>query len=728
MSGREGEADGSVIGSGRSGRVLLVLALVMPLVLFLGAAWHDYRAEMRIARERVAVMASTLAEHAETVLHSIDLVLSRIADRARGRSWDELRASKELHSFLQELRADLPQVESVFLVAPDGFIAASSRAFPVSPFDAREREYFKGARGQKGIYISAPFRGQTQGTYAFALRRALFRDDAFDGVIAVTVYPGYFEALYRATLERPGLSTASLVRHGDGTLLLRYPEVQNAPARLPPGSPVLRAAAGGAERGIFMGPSAVDGRLRLGGFARLRRFPLLVSYTMDRSVILNAWYTHLAIFAIFAVLVGLALFVTARLTLARAAQQQRDLRLLLEETERRQKAETKLQQSQKMEALGRLTGGVAHDFNNLLAAILGGIELALKHVDHPRALRLLGMASEAAQRGAKLTSHMLAFSRKRDVALQPVDTNAVLEGMHELLNRTIGGLIRVRYDLAPNAWSILADPVQLEVAVLNLAVNARDAMPLGGDLTLATRNLPSSDPALPAELEPGDYVLISVTDSGEGMPEDVQRKAFEPFFTTKGPGKGTGLGLSMVFGLATQIGGTAVIDSTPQRGTTVTLYLRRAAALAGAPLQHAGDAAGMAPQHFNILLVDDDAAVRHLAAEMLQEAGNTVIAVENGREALEFLSRGEPIDLLVTDYAMPLMTGNQLVGEVRKRRAHLPILFITGYMETDALHSWSDLGQGVLRKPFSAEEFRAAVQNIMTAAASDSKVVPLRAR
>jgi two-component system NtrC family sensor kinase len=398
---------------------------------------------MRLASERVTATTNTLAKHADAVLDSMELVLARVADEMERQSWDKVRAAPDLHQFLEDMRSGLPQVESIFVIDRHGQLAATSRSFPAPVFDAREREYFKGAQEQKGIFVSAPFRGQSNTGSAFVLSRAFIRDGGFDGVLGVRVFPAYFDAFYEAVLQRPGASAAALIRHTDGAVLLRYPEVAGSPQKLPPSSPLMQAAAGGAEHGIYTGVSSIDGRQRLAGFVRLQRFPLLVNYTMDRSVILGAWYSHVAIFAFFAVLAGLALFLTARLTLARATQEKYSLHLLVEETERRQQAEAKLQQSQKLEALGRLTGGVAHDFNNLLAAILGGIELSSKHVDHPRAVRLLGMAREAAQRGAKLTSHMLAFARKQDVALQTVDTNTLLEEMNELLDRTIGGLVRV---------------------------------------------------------------------------------------------------------------------------------------------------------------------------------------------------------------------------------------------------------------------------------------------
>ena len=516
------------------------------------------------------------------------------------------------------------------------------------------------------------------------------------------------------------------MRQSDASLLVRTPSNGNLPERLPPNTDLFHAAAGGAHQGQYAGTSLLDGRQRLGAFVRLDPYGLLVNYNLDMSVVLARWYVNVVIFGIFAILGGLALFITARMTLSQASRQQEHLRQLLAETERRQEAEAKLQHSQKMEALGRLTGGVAHDFNNLLAAILGGIDLATKRVDDPKATRLLGMAAEAAERGAKLTKQMLAFSRKQDVAFRPVEVNDVLRGMDELLRRTIGGLIRIRYDLAANAWPILIDPVQLEVAILNLAVNARDAMPFGGDLVLSSHNvhIAGTSPAL--SLDPGDYVVISVADTGQGMSEDVKQKAFEPFFTTKGPTQGTGLGLSMVFGLAVQATGTATIDSAPGRGTKISLYLRRATMLPEIAETAPAREGVEITRPLQILVVDDNAVVCNLACEMLQEIGHVATGAESGREALTILSKDRKFDLLIADYAMPSMNGSQLAAEAVRLDPTLGVLFMTGYVEHDALRAWLDRGYRMLSKPFTAKELEAAVQSAAGGLAADN-VVPLRA-
>ena len=381
---------------------------------------------------------------------------------------------------------------------------------------------------------------------------------------------------------------------------------------------------------------------------------------------------------------------------------------LAAEAEERQRAEATLAQAQKLDALGQLTGGVAHDFNNLLAAILGSLEIALKRVEEPRVHRLLTIAQRAAERGAKLTAHMLAFSRKQELVLQPVNVNDIIGGMSDMLGRTIGPMTRIQNDLAAGLWPAVADPVQIEVALLNLALNARDAMPDGGMLTFRTRNVMAAQPGTgQAALPQGDYVMVTVSDTGHGMPAEVRARAFEPFFTTKGIGKGTGLGLSMVYGFATQAGGTVTIDSVSGKGTAISLYLPRAA-----PEQDTQSAApetmtGARP--LRILLVDDDADVREAVQEMLRELRHMVTAAASGPAGLALLRSNQTFDLLLADYAMPEMTGVQLAEQAITLRPELRVLLMTGYADSAARESWAEHGYRTLTKPFSGVELAAAL-------------------
>jgi signal transduction histidine kinase len=333
---------------------------------------------------------------------------------------------------------------------------------------------------------------------------------------------------------------------------------------LPASNPMLAAARMGRDFGVFGGRSDTSGNERIGGFRRLRGLPLLVAYSIDRSVFLTTWAMHAAVIAVCAILLSLLLLATEYIVRRKTAVEHDTLRRLVEETERRRQAEARAQQSQKMEALGRLTGGVAHDFNNLLAVILASLELALRRESNPRTARLLQAATEAAQRGAKLTAQMLAFSRKQEFAVRSVDVNAVIQCMDDLLRRTLGPSVRLHCDLADGLVSALADLVQLELALRNLAVNARDAMPSGGELAFRTVivALYDADTQMPG-LEHGDYVCVQVADTDTGMSQEVRVRAHEPFYTTKGPGGGTELGLSMVDGFVRELGGALAFHSVP---------------------------------------------------------------------------------------------------------------------------------------------------------------------
>ena len=342
-----------------------------------------------------------------------------------------------------------------------------------------------------------------------------------------------------------------------------------------------------------------------------------------------------------------------------------------------------LLQSQKIEAIGKLTGGVAHDFNNLLTVVLGSLDLLRRHLpaDDPRLTRLLDNAVQGAQRGATLTQRMLAFARRQDLNLQAVDVTELVRGMKDLLQRSLGPQIAIetRFPLALD--KVQADPHQLETALLNLAVNARDAMPMGGALTLAARAETSvGDAALPA----GRYVRLAVVDTGEGMDEATLAQATEPFFTTKGIGKGTGLGLSMVHGMTEQLGGQFILKSKPGEGTTAELWLPVADKSAESAEAVVETTPAEAPRSLIVLAVDDDALVLANTRAMLEDLGHTVIAALSARQALEQLERGVAVDLVITDHAMPQMTGTELAQAIAARWPATPIILATGYAELPA--------------------------------------------
>jgi PAS domain S-box-containing protein len=383
-------------------------------------------------------------------------------------------------------------------------------------------------------------------------------------------------------------------------------------------------------------------------------------------------------------------------------------------TERRA-IDEQLRQSQKMEAVGQLTNGVAHDFNNLLATIIPNLELAQSNIKEERVLKYLGNAMHAAERGAQLTNQLLAFSRRHEVVTEPVDVNQIVSEACEMLPRTIGPTIEIETALAEDAWAALTEPGQLELAILNLAINARDAMLAGGRLTIATSNIVRGYGRHLPPLDPGDYVMISVADTGAGMTEEVRSRAFEPFFTTKEVHKGTGLGLSMVYGLARQSGGTVTIDSEIGNGTTVRIYLprapRRTADAEEADRRSRWDAGPPS----RILVVDDNSAVRAVTAIMLRTLGHDAIEAAGGEKALDLLKQDRRFDLLVVDLAMPNMQGDEFVAKARELIPSLPVLFVTGYAEPGRMRQGTE--DSILKKPFRRAQLAEELRWILRAAA-----------
>lgn len=393
----------------------------------------------------------------------------------------------------------------------------------------------------------------------------------------------------------------------------------------------------------------------------------------------------------------------------RTSELSRANNMLMEEVAERERAQTALVQSQKMEAVGQLTGGIAHDFNNLLTVISGNLELIERRSQDDRVLKHTRFAAEATDRAAKLTHQLLAFSRTQQLALAPLNLNALVNGMDDLLARTIGPRIDQRRMLAASQPWVVADAHQLELAVLNLAINARDAMPDGGVLTIET----DVGEHRPDELKEGSYGLIRVHDNGTGIPQSQISKVFDPFYTTKPLGQGTGLGLSQVFGIARQSGGFAQIDSIEHEGTTVSIWLP----LTIAPAHEDGStskilALSLADKNLSVLVVDDDEGVRRFVVESLEVLGCHVRQAASGKEAVAQLATEIP-GVMIVDFAMPGMSGLEVAENAHRIAPHLPIIMATGYAEESASTNKS-LVRHVLRKPFKVDELASVLRTILT--------------
>jgi signal transduction histidine kinase/CheY-like chemotaxis protein len=402
-------------------------------------------------------------------------------------------------------------------------------------------------------------------------------------------------------------------------------------------------------------------------------------------------------------------------------------RQLLTQIEERERVESTLRQLQRLEAVGQLTSGVAHDFNNLLTVVLGNVAflekgLAKAGIDGKLTQRL-GYMRAAAERGARLTDQLLSFSRRQRLVPKVIDLNEAVAGMRDLLQSTMGGSIRIETELGDDLWPALVDLTQLELAVLNLSINARDAMEMGGRLSVGTANVELGPAFYPEEPPAGDYVAVHVTDTGVGMSKDVRSKAFEPFFTTKEIGKGSGLGLSQVLGFAKQSGGGVRIRSDPGEGTSIEIFLPRADVRPVKTETLPARRGAMLKASARLILVDDDNAVREVTAATLRELGYTVLEAGSGGAALELLEHSVNVDLMLIDFAMPGMSGAEVARRVQTTRPSLPILFVTGYADRAALEGVSEAQ--IIGKPFVDNELHEKVRTAL-ARRAPGRVVRLR--
>lgn len=385
---------------------------------------------------------------------------------------------------------------------------------------------------------------------------------------------------------------------------------------------------------------------------------------------------------------------------------------MMAEMEHRQRAEEQLRQALKMEAIGQLTGGVAHDFNNLLMAVMGNLELLAKHAaGDDKAMRLIDGALKGAKRGASLTQRLLAFARRQDLQVKPVDMPRLVEGMEDLLRRSVGSGLALEWSLGEDMPMALGDANQIELALLNLVVNARDATPDGGTISIGLRK--DSNARSTPELAAGDYVVLSVSDTGAGMDPETLKKAIDPFFSTKELGKGTGLGLSMIHGLALQLKGALVLRSVKGDGTTAELWIpisdkmpEQSYVAPAAPLPD-----NSADKRLKILMVDDDALIAMSSVDMLEDLGHDVVEASSGMQALDILSQDPTFDLLVTDFSMPGMNGAELSRKARELLPALPILIATGYAD---LPEGTDLEITRLGKPYTQDQLASEIAKVLT--------------
>jgi signal transduction histidine kinase len=668
---------------------------------------------------------ASLAEQTARAIEGIDLTVSGVAEqippenRRNPEAFKRLRFERQVHEILKAKASSLPQMEALSLVDADGTLVNFTRQFPAPTLDLSRRDYYLALKdadpGQ--AYLSRPTKSMVTGEWTlYIARRVNAPDGGLVGLVVGAIRLSYFEQFYRSLHVVPDSGFSLWWR--DGMLLARFPPVPDKIGTIAH-DPVIdrQLAQNGTDTSTLQ--HSIDGENRILSVQLVRNYPLAVAVSRTRGEILARWQSQAIVIAgaglVSAVALALMLWAMARQFLAYETAN-RALGERRQAVEARDEAEEHVRQLQKMEALGQLTGGVAHDFNNLLQAVRSSLHMleAGGELRGKESRRALEVASQAVDRGATLTQHLLAFARRQRLAPAPVDLGAQVAGMATLLDRTLGGAIRIRIDADGAVPPALVDPHQFDIALLNLAINARDAMPDGGTLTIAVTSLLITNLPVGAEgervsptLAPGGYVAVTVRDSGTGMPAEVLARACDPFFTTKPVGQGSGLGLSMVHGLTAQSGGGMRLESHPGLGTAVTLYLPHAPVDSGSDTPDETAAGNQPPMQpaapspaVRVLLVEDDALVRMANAAVLDEAGIMVSEAATGEEALALLEADQGIGVLVTDFAMPGMTGADLTRLVRRHRPGLPVLIVTGYAEKAVLQ---DLGREpgirILSKP-----------------------------
>jgi two-component system NtrC family sensor kinase len=707
---------------------LLAAAIALPLAIFAAGAAITYREHQVEARDRLQRNLGTVYEHALKVLETVELASRYLDEMLNDASDPDMRANEaDYHRRLQALTDILPQFADIWIVDADGHPVVAGTVFPIPrDLDLSDRDYFRAHKNNEvdGLYVGNVVTARATNTRGqprfFALsRKRVGVDGKFGGVTVISISPDYFRDYY-ATLTQP--IVAALVR-GDGAVLARYPELPQEASRLVQGNDLSVQISERRDAGTLEGRSAIDGKERIYAFRKLPRIDLYVTTGVDTADITDAWMLGMSRHLIFGLPATAALIALTLMALTRTRREAAANEMLRAEIARREQTEEALRQAQKMEAVGRLTGGIAHDFNNLLTAIIGNLDLALRRLDGPDRVRgWLANCRQASERAATLVQRLLAFSRQHPLEVKSVDINRLVQGMSELLGRSIGETVTIETVLAGGLWNAAIDPNQLENAIVNLAVNARDAMADGGSLTIETANCHLDETYVETageDVAPGQYVMVAVSDSGSGMTREVMNRAFEPFFTTKPTGVGTGLGLSQVYGFVKQSGGHIRIYSEAGEGTTIKLYFPRLTGRTDIPPWIAREpaapaSAASADGTETVLVVEDDPQVNKLAVEALQERGYQVLSAPDGPAALR-LAGTAPIDLLLTDVVLPGgINGRELTDEMRRRRPAIKVLYMTGYTRNAIIHHGRlDPDIDLLTKPFTADALTRKVRRVL---------------
>ncbi|MDB5856342.1 MAG: response regulator [Ramlibacter sp.] len=690
----------------RSLRILLLLCALLPLALFATFAAYRYgqmhdEAEVRLDRAlRIA------HEHALKVLEINSTMLAHVIDLAGDAGADMPERQLQLHRQLQALAEGKPQIQSIWVLDRDGRAVASSfLETPPPDLQFGDREYFRWHRegsAPSGLYFSDVLQGRATRSPFFDVSRARRGPHGeFAGVVSVSLRPDYFGRFYAdLSANEPGLAITMFRR--DGTVYARWPQLAVAAPRMAASSAVLRRVQSGETGGLVRGLSSLDRNDRVILFQEVGNYPVYVGTGMELQAVRKAWLREMALLASFAAVPVLGVLIAGLAAMKRARQAEEAARKLREESQARVQIEEALRQAQKMEAVGRLTGGVAHDFNNALMVISANLHM-LKLTQPGVGARQTDAIGRAVDSATKLTRQLLAFSRRQALLPQVLQLQDRLPMLRDLLAPVLGRQVEVVISVAEGTAPVKVDLAELELALLNLAVNAKDAMPGGG----GTFRIEAHNAAAPGLLA-GPAVVIAASDTGTGIPPEVLARVFEPFFTTKPVGEGTGLGLSQVYGFCQRSGGLARIRSVPGAGTTVEMVLPAIDGPAD-PDEHSDDAA-LAALNLRVLLVEDNAEVSAAILPVLEAFGCKVAHFSLAAPAIAWLdAHAGEVDAVLTDVVMPgELDGVALARHVRQAHPQLRLVVMTGYAAQ--LEEITRQGYTVLAKPWTAANLARALR------------------
>jgi signal transduction histidine kinase len=687
--------------------VVLAVSIAFPLACLAGYGYFDYQRRIADADNMVERLARLSEEQAVKVLDLNQQIAARVLEMLNADDDATIHAREaDFHQRLLEIGGDFPQVAAIGVFGPDGTLLVNSRVYPAPPLSIAARDDFVSARGQRPVpYFSLPMHGAVTQTDVLNTTQARSSPDGrFLGVVSIALRSAYFLNFYSDLTGGDPALALGLYRQ-DGNLLARYPDWPQG-VRLTPHTPFADAMRDKQLFGHVRLNSSVDGTERLLAFRRVGDYPLYVMSAYATSAIFAQWWRHFLLIASITVVPCVAIWLLVFFSLRQLAAERLAWERWQGEVAMRLSAEASSRQLQRMGALGNLVANVAHDFNNLLMVVSSNMQLARRKGYNNVANEVMAV-ERATSTAEALTRRLLSVARKQPLKQEAINLSKWLPAVGMLIDAAAGDKVQVTVSMVEDIWRVLADPTELEFALMNLAVNARDAMPQGGRFVIRGQNtrLVSSDTLLPD----GEYVMISCSDDGEGMSETIARRAFEPLFTTKLQGSGAGLGLAQVLAMCEQSGGTAKIDSVPGSGTTVRLYLphyreplRAAAAVESEAIDQRATPQGM------VLLVEDNEDVAAGISAVLETFGCEVRHEATADSALDVLSAGQTFELVLSDIQMPgKLNGVDLAEHVRMAWPAQKIALMTGY--ADELERAKHIGVAILAKPFNIEELHALV-------------------